>query len=464
MRAARAHRLGSAAPRLAAARRSRSCASRCASAASASCSRRTRAPRAPWRARSSATSSATSSSRRACEPPFEPRELELGVRLRRGRGATGAGAARAGRRRVRLRGRIDRVDVEPGGDRAGDPRLQGLARLPGRALGVRPPAPGRALHARGAPAARAAAGRRRLPGSAPRAQAARDRRRAARQDGRSPTWWTVDRRRRPPRPRPSSPGGARRTPRRRRASSPGACAPGTCAADARQLRSPRRAAPTPGICRSADDRAHAPAARGGRGPHGLAAARRHGRAAARRACSWSASWARCSTTRVEVGRHPRDHLHREGRERAARPHPHRVRSARRGGRSAGDGDRARYPPFTASVRACCAATRCAPALTPSSPCSRSATPAPRARRLRARARGPARGRRRAGSLDVVAAYGPYDARDDDPSGRTSGCAAAASSRPTCRARNTPTPPRRGPRRSQRRPPTPRSSAASRARA
>ena len=79
---------------------------------------------------------------------------------------------------VRVRGAIDRVDVDPGGNRAiVRDYKSGSARpeLPGRALAVRAPAAGRPVHARGPRPARARAGRRPVP-AADRQRPARSRR------------------------------------------------------------------------------------------------------------------------------------------------------------------------------------------------------------------------------------------------------------------------------------------------
>ena len=156
--AARAHRLR--ADRAGAARRRARRAARRARGACARGQRRAPAPRAGarccagWRPTSSATCA-----RRPSAAPATSRPSSSGpsaaptTRTARSRWAAAAGC---------VTGRVDRVDVGPGGD--GDrARLQGPHRRRRRQVGRRAAAPGRALPARGARAARPRAGRRALP-------------------------------------------------------------------------------------------------------------------------------------------------------------------------------------------------------------------------------------------------------------------------------------------------------------
>ena len=100
--------------------------------------------------------------RRGDGSAWEPSAARAAVRVR-GRGGLAAGArAGAAAGTVRLRGAIDRVDVDPGGSRAIVRDYKSGQRAPdyqGARWQRRAPAAGRAVHARGARAARARAGR-----------------------------------------------------------------------------------------------------------------------------------------------------------------------------------------------------------------------------------------------------------------------------------------------------------------
>ena len=97
-------------------------------------------------------------------PGLEPRWLEWSF----GREGDEHGPLPLAGAGMGVTGRVDRIDVDAGG-RALVRDYKGRTVERRRALGARPPAPGRALHARRARAARARDGRRALPaGRAPR--------------------------------------------------------------------------------------------------------------------------------------------------------------------------------------------------------------------------------------------------------------------------------------------------------
>ena len=92
---------------------------------------------------------------------WEPRALELRFGFEGEEGSLPALELAQRPGTVRVRGAIDRVDVDPGRDPGDRPRLQERqlsARLPGRPLARRAPAAGGAVHDRGARADGARAG------------------------------------------------------------------------------------------------------------------------------------------------------------------------------------------------------------------------------------------------------------------------------------------------------------------
>ena len=117
-----------------------------------------RAPAAGGCARSRSTCGATCATRPRAAPGSSREWLEWSF----GGEGDEHGPLRARRRGLGVTGRVDRIDVDAGGQRAGA-RLQGPHGQRRRALGAGRPAAGRALRARGARAARARAGRRALP-------------------------------------------------------------------------------------------------------------------------------------------------------------------------------------------------------------------------------------------------------------------------------------------------------------